>query len=309
MQNHLRLLEHYQQYSKAVHSLMESMMASLSGAQLLSDQEQQQQAVRRLSQNYPFIELMYSLDSHGVQLMDTVFSPHVSYRKRRQPGKGRDRSQRPYMQILQHRDRDVSVTEPYLSSATHQLAISCVQTIQNSHGDVTGYVVLNFNLQRLISYLKGDQLRERVHPAFQGVYAIIGGLLVIVSLLLLAGAGKSLLDVFQLTSDVTTGAFGIVILITLGLAIFDLGKTILEEEVLSNKDIHHHDTSRRTITRFMSAIVIAISIESLLLMFKSLLAESDTQVLNAVWMMMAAVALLMALGVYLKLSKEQLSKE
>ncbi len=94
------------------------------------------------------------------------------------------------------------------------------------------------------------------------------------------------------------------VLIAVGLAVFDLGKAILEEEVLSNKDIHHHDTSRRTITRFMSEIVIAVSIESLLLMFKSLLVDSGGHVLNAVWMLMAAVALLMALGVYLKLSKE-----
>ena len=97
--------------------------------------------------------------------------------------------------------------------------------------------------------------------------------------------------------------FGTVILVTLGLAIFDLGKTILEEEVFLHKDIHHEGSMRRTISRFMSAIVIAVSIESLLLMFKSLLGGAD-HLNSAVLMLFAAVAMLVGLGVYLKLTNE-----
>ena len=94
--------------------------------------------------------------------------------------------------------------------------------------------------------------------------------------------------------------------VTLGMSSFDLGKTILEEEVLVNKDIHHHDTTRRTISRFMAAIIIAVSIEALLLMFKSLLGGGDggAALINAVWMLLAAVAMLAGLGVYLRLSRE-----
>lgn len=303
-QNHLRLIENYQQYEQEIHSLLESMMTSFSGTDLLADSDAQTEAIFRLSRHFPFVELMYSVDINGVQLMDTVCSPGASHSSQREPGKGRDRSHRPYMLIARSTENQVSVTNPYLSCATHQLALSSVQAVHDAEGDVAGYLVMNFNLDRLISYLKGDQIRAGIHPLFQSIYAAIGGMLVIVSMLLIYAAGVSLWKVFQLGGDVTTRSFGIVILITLGLAIFDLGKTILEEEVLSNKDIHHNDTSRRTITRFMSAIVIAVSIESLLLMFKSLLVESGGHVLNAVWMLMAAVALLIGLGAYLKLSKE-----
>jgi hypothetical protein len=114
-------------------------------------------------------------------------------------------------------------------------------------------------------------------------------------------------SVFEAGSNIATGAFGIVIMITLGMSIFDLGKTILEEEVLVSKDIHHHDTTRRTISRFMAAIIIAVSIESLLLMFKSLLSGGDggTPLISAVWMLLAAVAMLVGLGIYLRLSQER----
>lgn len=105
-------------------------------------------------------------------------------------------------------------------------------------------------------------------------------------------------------TNTATQAFHLVILVTLGLAIFDLGKTILEEEVLLHKDIHHTGSTRRTISRFMSAIVIAVSIESLLLMFKSLLGDA-THLNSAVLMLFAAVALLVGLGAYLKLTSEK----
>ncbi len=129
-------------------------------------------------------------------------------------------------------------------------------------------------------------------------------MLVLVSGLLIFSAGKALVEVLYEHSNTATQAFHLVILVTLGLAIFDLGKTILEEEVLLHKDIHHNDSTRRTISRFMSAIVIAVSIESLLLMFKSLLGD-PAHLNSAVFMLFAAVALLIGLGIYLRLTAEK----
>jgi uncharacterized protein YacL len=92
----------------------------------------------------------------------------------------------------------------------------------------------------------------------------------------------------------------VIIFLTLGLAVFDLGKTILEEEVLMHKDIFRHSSTRRTITRFIAAILIAVSIEALLMMFKSALNES-LSIMPAVWMMLTAVGLLVGLGSYVYL--------
>ena len=94
--------------------------------------------------------------------------------------------------------------------------------------------------------------------------------------------------------------FGVIIFLTLGLAVFDLGKTILEEEVLMHKDVYRHSSTRRTITRFMAAILIAVSIEGLLLMFKSAVGDGE-RVLDGVWMMATAVGLLVGLGLYVYL--------
>ena len=300
-ENHLHLLEKYKTHRPTIHLLVDSIIASVAQPELAGNLQEQKRVVRRLSQAYPFVELMYTLDSRGIQMMETAYSPRVSSRRKRYLCQGSDRSDRPYFREACAETGPVTVTEPYLSSATHRLAISAVYRVSQPDG-ASVYLVINLNLQRLISYLNGEDAHHRVHPLFQAVYALVGGLLLIVAGLLLISATHSLLEVLYKNVHLATQAFGIVILITLAMAIFDLGKTILEEEVLRHKDIHHHDSTRRTITRFMSAIVIAVSIESLLLMFKSLLGES-TQLIDAVWMLLAAVALLTGLGVYLRLSK------
>ncbi|MEF3193777.1 MAG: hypothetical protein K6346_06160 [Halothiobacillaceae bacterium] len=87
------------------------------------------------------------------------------------------------------------------------------------------------------------------------------------------------------------------------MAIFDLAKTTLEEEVLMHKDIFRHSSTRRTITRFLAAIIIAVSIEGLLLMFKSALGEAD-HLLEAAFVMLSAAILTVGLGLYVYLGAQ-----
>ncbi|MEN0037139.1 MAG: hypothetical protein AAGC78_08725 [Cellvibrio sp.] len=299
--NYLYLLKKYDEYQPQIERLLESIVTSLSPNKFGASNEQLKEIVGRLHESYPFVELIYCLDDQGVQITESAASPTVPDPKRREPGFGSDRSNRVYYARARDNIAPATVTQPYLSSATHQLAISAVQRFVDPEG-ATRYLVINFNLEKLITFLNGDSLRRMVHPFFQVIYGIIGGMLVLVSCLLLFTAGSSIFEVVN--EHTPTQAFKFVILVTLGLAIFDLGKTILEEEVLLHKDIHHTGSTRRTISRFMSAIVIAVSIESLLLMFKSLLGDA-THLNSAVLMLFAAVALLVGLGVYLKLTSEK----
>lgn len=300
--NYLYLLTKYDEYQPQIERLLESIVTTLAPNRVSKSAEELNDVVGKLHHSYPFVELLYCLDENGTQITDSAAAPDIAEPKRREAGLGSDRSNRAYYSAARENPKKATVTSPYLSSATHQLALSAVQRFVDESGK-TAYLVINFNLEKLITFLNGDELRRRVHPFFQAVYGIIGILLILVAGLLLFSAGSGLIEVLHKHVNTATQAFGIVILITLGLAIFDLGKTILEEEVLLHKDIHHQGSTRRTISRFMSAIVIAVSIESLLLMFKSLLGDA-THLNSAVWMLMAAVALLVGLGIYLKLTGE-----
>jgi hypothetical protein len=301
--NYLYLLKKYDEYQAQIERLLESIVTSLSPNKLDPSHEHLNEVVKRLHKSYPFVELLYCLDEKGEQATESAASLTVPDPKRREPGFGSDRSNRVYYTRARDNVNAVTVTQPYLSSATHQLAISAVQRFVDNNS-AKRYLVINFNLEKLITFLNGDSLRRVVHPLFQIVYGIIGVMLVVVSGLLLYSAGQSLFAMVHAHTNTATQAFQSVILVTLGLAIFDLGKTILEEEVLLHKDIHHTGSTRRTIARFMSAIVIAVSIESLLLMFKSLLGDAS-HLNSAVFMLFAAVALLVGLGVYLKLTSEK----
>ncbi len=301
--NYLYLLQKYDEYQPQIERLLESILTSLSPDKLLTEAELMRAAVNRLHQSYPFVDLIYCINEAGVQVTESAAAPNIADLKRSEPGLGSNRSNRVYYSSARDNPRPVTVTQPYLSSATHQLAISAVQRFTAADGSVR-YLVINFNLEKLITFLNGDGLRLKFHSWFQVVYGVIGMMLVLVSGLLIFSAGKALVEVLYEHSNTATQAFHLVILVTLGLAIFDLGKTILEEEVLLHKDIHHNDSTRRTISRFMSAIVIAVSIESLLLMFKSLLGD-PAHLNSAVFMLFAAVALLIGLGIYLRLTAER----
>jgi hypothetical protein len=301
--NYLYLLRKYDEYQPQIDRLLGSIVTALMPRKLESDTDQLKKTVNRLHQSYPFVELLYCLDEHGMQTTISASAPGTDDSKRTEPGLASDRSNRSYYTCAVKNEKVSTVTAPYLSNATHQLAISAVQRYTTAENKI-GFMVINFNLEKLIIFLNGDELRRKVHPLFQTVYAIIGIMLVMIASLLLYYGGKDMYAVVRNHIDEPIKIFGAVILVTLGLAIFDLGKTILEEEVFLHKDIHHEGSMRRTISRFMSAIVIAVSIESLLLMFKSLLGGED-HLNSAVFMLLAAVAMLVGLGVYLKLTDEK----
>ncbi|MGN0920535.1 MAG: PDC sensor domain-containing protein [Cellvibrio sp.] len=305
--NYLYLLQKYDEYQSVIDRLLESILTSLVPNNLLGSFDLMQSTINKLHESYPFIELLYCIDEKGVQITESAAAPNIADSKRREPGLGSNRSNRVYYVNAMANKSTATVTQPYLSSATQQLAISAAQRFVDDKGN-TRYLVINFNLEKLITFLNGDALRLKVHPLFQMFYAVIGGLLVCVSALLIISAIASMMGVLYEPTSVATKAFHLVILVTLGLAIFDLGKTILEEEVLLHKDIHHTGSMRRTISRFMSAIVIAVSIEALLLMFKSLLGDA-THLNSAVFMLLAAMALLVGLGAYMRLTRESESRK
>jgi hypothetical protein len=295
--SYISIIERYHEYRTAIHELMISILSSIGEEHLLDDKLIQCKAMERLGESYPFLELLYILDPDGKQISDNIAVN--SNHRAAYTGNGKDRSQRPYYRLA--RDAaGIIVTDPYLSSANRKLCITAAARWPLKNPENHGYLVLDINLAKAIEFLMGDTSRRRFQPFFKGVYGIIaGGQFVVVAALLYSAFTESAQLFFGEIneSDRHIKPFGVIIFLTLGLAVFDLGKTTLEEEVLMHKDIFRHSSTRRTITRFIAAILIAVSIEALLLMFKSALGDGQ-YLIQAVWMMLAAVGLLIGLGLY-----------
>ncbi len=298
--SYLAVVERYHQYNTALVELLSSILTGMSDTQLLGDIHARSKAMDCVVKHYPFVELLYVLDATGRQLTPNIAAGHAVGSSNQ--GEGRDRSNRPYFQAVRNA-QTVVVTPPYLSSASNMLCVSAAMPLRDASSGETRYVILDIDLTGAIEFLMGDHARRRFQPFFKTVYSVIVFGLAAVTGVLLYAAFTELATFWSMPGDdaaLHLKPFGVIIFLTLALAIFDLGKTIFEEEVLMHKDIFRHSSTRRTITRFIAAILIAVSIEALLLMFKSALGDG-LDMLPAVWMMFAAVGLLVGLGLYVYL--------
>lgn len=299
--SYLSTIERYHEYGNAIRELLGSILTGINHSNLYTEPEALPAAMCDVARHYPFVSLLYTLDPDGIQTSDNIHCPRYQ-RPLHDDARGKDRSQRPYFALARGAD-GVVVTEPYLSTATGVLCISAAVRCLAADGKLLGYTVIDIDLADTVGFLMGDVARRRFQPAFRVVYAlIVVGLFAVVGLLLWA-AFSQVAGLF--TGEMRGDAlhlkpFGVIIFLTLALAIFDLGKTILEEEILMHKDIFRHSSTRRTITRFIAAILIAVSIEALLMMFRAALGTGDGMH-AAVLMMLTAVGLLVGLGIYVYL--------
>lgn len=299
--SYLSSLDNYHDYRSAIRELLASLLTGIDPELLLDDEKLMHDTLCHIGEHYPFVDLIYTLNGQGRQLSRSI-GCRQKHGRMSLSKKGQDRSQRPYFK-LSSASEAVVVTEPYLSTANRKLCISAALKWKDADGNVAGFVVIDINLADILVFLMGDTLRRRFLPVFRAIYSVIVlGLFVVVGILLFS-AFYEISTLFQHEAGDAgfhLKPFGVIIFLTLGLAVFDLGKTILEEEVLMHKDIFRHSSTRRTITRFIAAILIAVSIEALLMMFKAALGESG-DILPAVLMMLTAVGLLVGLGVYVYL--------
>ena len=295
--SYISVIERYHENRNTLRELLASILAGAADQRLLNDESQQKKAISCIQEHYPFIDLLYTLDPSGMQSSDNLGGENREISSL--DARGKDRSQRPYFRLAQESD-DVVVTEPYLSSASRNLCISAAIKLKDVEDKTLCYIVMDSDLSEIIGFLMGDNMCRRFQPFFKTVYSLIVlGLFSVVGILIYS-AFSEMMPLFlhdEKVKDAHLTPFGVIIFLTLGLAIFDLGKTTLEEEVLMHKDIFRHSSTRRTITRFMAAILIAVSIEALLMMFKAALGN-DMDMMPAVWMMLAAVGLLIGLGLY-----------
>ncbi len=296
--SYISVIERYHEYDDAIGELLASIVTGVSDKNLCAKDSALVDAIVSITEHYPFVDHIYMLDDSGKQISPIINKHGKSVSKSHQIGT--DRSQRPYFKKAKKQENDVTVSKPYFSNIGRNLCISAVARC----GEVEKvYMVVDIDLREIIEFLMGDTLRGRFNPVFKSVYGLIAiGLFSIVGVLLFSAFSEIIKMFTNMHSgdDLYLKPFSVIIFLTLALAIFDLGKTTIEEEVLMHKDIFRHSSTRRTITRFIAAILIAVSIEALLLMFKSALGDGKS-VQAAVWMMFSAIGLLVGLGVYVYL--------
>ena len=87
----------------------------------------------------------------------------------------------------------------------------------------------------------------------------------------------------------------------IAVAIFDVAKYLLEEEVLRAREMRHAGEARRSLTKFLSTITIVVFLEAIVAIFTAS-HEPAPKMYAAVTLLFGGIALLVGFGVYLRLS-------
>lgn len=99
--------------------------------------------------------------------------------------------------------------------------------------------------------------------------------------------------------DTMLDAIGLVII---AVAVADVGKFLFEEEVLADREMRRPAEARGSLTKFMSIMIVALSLESLVLIAKTS-RETMGDVVYPGLLMLLAVLALVGLGLFQRLSQ------
>lgn len=89
--------------------------------------------------------------------------------------------------------------------------------------------------------------------------------------------------------------------VVIAIAVFDVGKYFLEEEVVRERELRTPGEARRSMTKFVTTISIAVFLEGLVTVFE-VSKQNAADMLYPTFLLLAGVAMLIGLGVFQRLS-------
>ena len=254
--------------------------------------------LKMLNESISDAEAIYALDGNGVQITENISKD----KKLKGLGKGDARNDRAYFYktVKEHR---CTLTEPYPSYVSNKMVVTAAFPIYDEEDNLITIICVDItmaNILRMVHPSSIDSfsgtLSKIAYTAFSLALAGVSLLLFVkgISSFLHFGVDFAALDINKM--------FKATILLTLSLAIFDLVKAIFEEEVLGKEKKEGAGEGHQTMIRFLGSIIIALSIEALMLVFKFALTD-PAQLEYAVYLISAVSLLLVSLSVYVKFNK------
>lgn len=194
---------------------------------------------------------------------DTKIQNSPNYYKKRIDKSANNESRTYILDKLHFKDKNTAFSSPYISSATRS---NCI-TLTIKEEDII--IFLDFKIETLLERLELIELNKPFHTLTKIFYGMAGFSLALLALFLIIYSLGSFLTSMVLHGDFTLDAiFKPIIALTLGIAIFDLAKTILEQEVYFKSYSRNSKVDTKMVTKFLITIIIALSIEGLMVVFK-----------------------------------------
>jgi len=263
-------------------------------------EEHIEKQLHKLKGAIPHAEVLFAIDANGLQIADNV-SKHNKLAGKR---KGIDRSDRAYF-YKTLKERRCVLTDPYPSLETNHLVVTASFPMYDDNNNLLYILCVDITLSKILRMIHPSSVDSNFGIYSKFVYTGFSIALALVSLLLFV---KGISGFVGLGLNINTidinEMFKATILLTLALAIFDLVKAIFEEEVLGKEKKEGDGDGHQTMIRFLGSIIIALSIEALMLVFKFAITKPE-KLTSAVDLIYGVTALMIGLSVYIYVNKSK----
>ncbi len=248
--------------------------------------------LERIVHELPFVNAAYVLDATGHQiselitLKDEFKEVHIDL----------NQSNRTYF-YKAVKEKKCILTDPYPSLINGEMVVSAAMPIFNDKGKLLYVAVIDIPLNELLKFVREERGEKWFHNFNRIIYALFSLALFSIVVLLFIDGVKMFFSYNLAQLDVKK-MFESTILLTLSLALFDLVKTLMSEEVIQEKE-EHPFAIHKTMIKFLGSIVIALAIEGLMLVFKFAMIAPQ-KLLYAAILLGAVTFLLGGLAYYMK---------
>lgn len=203
------------------------------------------------------------------------------------------------LERVQFREDDIYISNTYINSRSATPYITLTIRFENQ------YIVFDFELYSLLKELSLIDGHEIFSKFTRFIYGLFGFILAGFALTLITYALYIVgIPVFGEGEDLLSSLFRSIIALTLGLAIFDLSKTILEHEVFYKRLSRKNNLENRLLARFLTSIIIALSIEALMVVFKIALSDYS-QMLHAFYLIAGIGIMIVSLSLFIFIMRYQ----
>ena len=137
----------------------------------------------------------------------------------------------------------------------------------------------------------------------RSVYGLISLSLAIISLTMMGVAFWDIWLSIHGDTLLVTALLNAIGLIVIGMAVFDVSKFLLEEEVFSSSATKSPAKQRGTLLKFLVIIAIAVNLEALVFVFDAG-TKDITTLIYPTFLLIAAIFVVVGLGVYQKLTRD-----
>lgn len=203
------------------------------------------------------------------------------------------------LERVQFREDNIYISNSYMHSRSGTPYITVTIRLEDE------YIVYDFELYTLLKELSLIEGHERFSDFTRYFYGLFGFLLATFSVTLIMYAVYIVWALLANDAeDLLSGLFRSIIALTLGLAIFDLAKTVLEHEVFYKSLSRKNNLENRLLARFLTSIIIALSIEALMVVFKISLSDYS-QMIHAFYLIAGVGIMIVSLSLFIFIMRYQ----